>query len=109
MSGKGKKGKIEASEFTTLKSRTIRYGEQQFVRVSLQQIQGKKILVISRGYRNKNETDIIKSSVVISYREVAQKTSEQIQQLLKDLPSVKKNISKTQKNKNDSKDIEIKL
>ena len=96
-------------EFEVVKSRTIRYDPNQFIRVAIQKVDGRKILTISRGYRNKSNNDIIKNTVVISHREIAQKTSEQIQQLLKDLPSVKKNISKTQKNKNDSKDIEIKV
>ena len=102
-------GGKEAGEFEIVKSRTIRYNENQFVRIGIQKIQGKKIMTISRGYQNKQENDIIKSTVTVSYTEIADKVAQQINELKKELPSIKKKITKSKKNKDNDKDIEIKL
>ena len=94
--------------FTTLKRRTIRYGENQFVMVSLQQIGKRKFVSISRGYRNKGNADIIKSTVTINNRETAMHVSQQIQELSKSLPQIQK-VKKVASKHNDIEDKEIRL
>jgi len=110
MAGKKNLGDMNAGEFQMVKSRTIRYNnDTQFIRVGIQKIQGKKIMTISRGYKNKQGNDIIKSTVTVSYTEIADKVAQQINELKNELPSIKKKITKSKKNKDSDKDIEIKL
>ena len=101
--------KAGKESFRTLKIRTIRYRDNQFIRLSLQEIENKKIISISRGYHNINDLDIIKSSVVISYKEIAEKVIQQIEELKTNLPRLQtvKKVKSKNNNKEDIKEIKL--
>jgi len=107
-SGETAKQEKAGGGFTTLKSRTIRYNNNtQFIRVAIQKIGKRKFLSVSRGYRNKGNADIIKATITVSYEEIADKIAQQLNDLKKELPSIKKTTTKTQKKGNEDMEIRI--